>query len=421
MRAAVDTQISAQLDASRCRWVTPHKVADWTGWVERTLAAGFGDHAPCVEVLQIHGVPATVWELLQTARGEDWLIADSELVATLAELRLLSVGSADRDSALDRMTLLIADGVRSCGNTRHYAACMGWLLQRSSEIVSLRRAATAAPAFSADAAVLLLHALASQVLHAHPEQTQVWRDLAAAAFGPVIAHMESPVREAAIQHAQGLGLDRRRAEAQAEAYLERLRSSAPLREELACDLVAALAFLDLRTHGHALAGPEQCPDGVSTKDVSDALFTAHGALQNLQLIAATQEIAATAADPRQRGVPTAPLLTLAARSSTLVQGLSHLLHQWCADGKLDDDLGKRIAGGEAHLQAAVDRRNKLRQRTVLEPLEQIDGILSDEQRFAAFEAEGLAYLGKVGVSLGDLGKLDSLRWTFTTLTPKDHP
>jgi hypothetical protein len=421
MRARVDARICAQLDLSRSRWVTRQQAAEWSTWVTRTSQEAFRDLSPRLDVLRIHSLPGTLWEVLHDSEGQPWLIADTELALSLAELRLLSVGSADRDSALDRMMLLLADGFRSCGNTRHYAACVGTLLPRSERIVALRRAATATPGNSADAVILLLHELAHQVQNAHPDATRRWREAAVVALYKIAAAVsDSPMREGLVQKAKERGFAR--AGAKVDSSLSKLHVTPRLHEALTCDVLAALGFLNLRTASHLLADPDRGPQGLSTQDVSDAFCVAHGALQNLHLIAEAREIAESALDStRRRGVPAVAFLELTVRSSALAHILGDLLSRWCVERKLTDDLAKRIAGGEAQLVSAVAKRSKLRQRTLLEPLEELDKTLLDEKQFEPLEAEARKALMKNGVHVErDLDKLDLLRWGLTTEAAKDQ-
>ena len=319
--------------------------------------------------------------------------------------------------------LLLADGFRSSNNTRYYAACMGSLLPRVAEISNARRAALTTPAFSAASVVVLLHELAHQVLRTLPNDTSIWREMAIHAIAKVTAALQnSEMRDRAIQDAQRFGLEHDKATTQIETYLARLQSSPKLHEELTCDLLAAVSFLNLQTPANILTDCDQGPTGMSTKEVGDALFVAHGTLQNLQLISATEEIAATALDPlRQRGAPGPTFLEYTSRSSGLVFLLSNLLQSWCDTGSLNDDLAKRIAGGESHFLTAIAQRNAARQRTLLDPLEVLDGILIDENRFAQFEAQSLQTLERNGINASqDLERLDSTRWDLTLATAADQ-
>jgi hypothetical protein len=417
---AIDPRIGRQLDATRQRWISRQGGADWSGWVARMSAQAFRELAPTLGVIRIHSVPGTHWEVLKDSDGKPWLIADHEYVASLAELRLLSAAGAGLDRAYDRMALLLADGFQSCGNVRHHVACMGWLVQRVPEIVAFRRAAMAPEAHSAEALIVLLHEMAHHVLPAHPGPMQVWRDAAMLAIEKIAeALAEGPLREGLLRQAQGLGLDQEKAATQLEAYLGELRSRSLLREELTCDLLAALGFLNLRSGRNVLEDPQNGPDGVTTQEVGDAFLTAHGAIQNMQLISSAHEIAATALDPvRQRGTPDATFLQFTARSGALVHILSQLLRHWCAAGSLQDELAGRIAAGVPVLTRSVDKRNEVRKRALLEPLEELDRNLIDEQRFAKFEEMGLAGLQRAGIDLSrDRERLDSLRWTLTAVEP----
>ena len=415
MRTKIDSRICAQLDLSRLRWAT-RPATDWSPWVARTSAAAYRDWSPQLPIIRIQSLPGTLWEVLQDCAGRRHLIADDELVITLAELRLLSSGTAAIDSGYDHMMLLLADGFRGFGNMRYYAACMGSLLPRLTDISNARRAALAAPAFSAGSVVVLLHELAHQVLRALPEATSIWRELALHAIAKVAAALQnSEMRDRAIRDAEGFGLEHDKASAQIETYLARLQSSPKLHEELTCDLLAAVSFLNLQTPANILTKVDQGPVGMSTKEVGEALFVAHGTLQNLQLVAAAEEIAATVLDPlRQRGIPGPTLLEFTARSSALVFLLNNVLQSWCDTGALCDELAKRIAGGESQFLSAVAKRNSARQRALLGPLEVLDGILIDEERFVQFEAESLRHLERNGIDGSrDLEQLDSMRWGFT--------
>jgi hypothetical protein len=228
------------------------------------------------------------------------------------------------------------------------------------------------------------------------------------------AQMEGPLREKALDAAEGFGLTRGEAVQQLEGYVAALSSSRKLAEELTCDLLAANAFLNLKSQRDVLKDLDRGPAGLSSRDVGDAFFIAHGAIQNLQLLAATEEIASTVRKPEdRRSVYSREMLELTARSSALVLLLSSLLRSWCSDGHIQDDWSQRIAEGLPALQRSVAKRNERRETTLLLPLQEIDGSFLDDATYEARSEVGIQQLRTLGIDFeSGFEALDRLRWQW---------
>lgn len=283
MRKQIDPDIEQSLTISRVRWFTRCASPEWTAWLTEAARAAFREFAPRFTAQRIHSVPGNVWEVLRDSAGLPCLIADDELISSLAELRELAAGRCAIERGYDRMVLLLADGFRSRGDIQRFAVCLGWALPRQREIIAGRAEAMKTAGFSAEALVILFHELAHHVLLGNPELAAVWRELSATSLQKILGALrQSELREQAVQDITASGLSRQQAEAQMDTYLETLQSSAKLTEELTCDLLAAVGFVNLQTPRHLIADLDAGPGPMATKEVGDALIVAHGAIQKTQ-------------------------------------------------------------------------------------------------------------------------------------------
>lgn len=423
MRQNLDPQIRELLDISRVQWATRAVAPEWSNWLARSCKAAFREFAPLFPTLRIHSLPGTLWEVLRDSKGQPNLIADDELVASLAELRNLSFPDATIESGYDRMILLLADGFRTRGDLRRFASCLGWAVPRAEQIAASRIAAINSAAYSAESLVILFHEMAHHVLNVVPaDLATTWRAMSAAALEKIVAALEhSELREQAMQDMLRSGLSSEHAENQINTYLTAIQSSPKLTEELTCDLLAAIGFLNLKTPTNLLTQFESGPTETTTKEVGDAFFVAHGAIQNMQLLVAAEEIAATARDPlRLRGFPHQEILELTARSSALVHLLANFLRAWCTQRTLQDSWSARIANGEPAFERAIEKRNAIRTRTLLDPLETLDGCLIDEDRFVEFNRQGTEHLRLAHINASSFSELDAARWRLTMVSPADQ-
>jgi hypothetical protein len=393
----------------------------WTVWLARTSATAFRGLAPELAATRIHSLPGTYWEVVRDSGGAPCLVVDDETTASLAELRVLSTPDGSVDGGFDRGVLLMADGFRACNDEGRFVTCMSWALPRAPEIRALRRASLAKPAFSAESMVVLLHELAHHALRRDDAALVRWRELARVALDKLIAALEDgPMKAQLVAKGVAFGLDPRAAEEQVTAYVERLRTRDAIREELCCDLLASVGFVNLESGADVLR--EEGPSGLGTREVGDALFVAHSTIQNIQLLTAAREVAERISGGSTGSFAVAALtMELTARSSGLVFLLSNILRAWCANGSLTDDLARAIRDGHPAFLRSVAARNAARDRTLLGPLEELDGILLDDERYLEFAAQGRARMREAGLAEpGDLAEMDAARWRLT-LADDDQP
>jgi hypothetical protein len=412
-----DPHIRAQLDATRARWILRDAAPQWRDWVARSASKAFGTLAPTLLPVRIHSLPGSFWEVLRDSAGTSCLIVDDELTACLAELRALSLPGAQADSGYDRVVLLLADALRGQRDFRRYIACMGWAMPRATRIQKLRQMALTMPGFSAQMMIILLHELAHHVVpHGGPAVSYV-RDIAQLGISKLIDALGSAnLREQLVAKGVSFGLDQEHADAQLTAYQQELQTNEALKEELTCDLLAAIGVLNLRSEGDLLADLDAGPRGVPTREVGDALFVAHSAIQNIQLLTAVEDIAASvsAPDERRAKLPGRIGMELTARSSAMAYALSNMLRYWCGNGCLTDDIAVRIAGGDPGFMRGVDAKNRIREETILKPLENLNEVLLDGEPVREFEATGHNRLRELGIDpCAGLKEVDAARWRMT--------
>lgn len=413
----LDAHLANQLSASRLKWRERPTSLEWHEWLAGTARAAFRGRAPSLPSIRIHSLPGCLWEVLADGGGRTCLVADDELTASLAELRLLSLGAAPPDAGYDKSALLLADAFRACGDFHRYALCLGWSLPRAAEIHALRLAAYRHSGSSAETVVVLLHELAHRVLAEGSEHAGPWREIGSARVAKIVeALSEGELRDKALADSVRLGLSAEEAEHQLQTYKDQLLGNQELLEELTCDLLAVLAFLNLNSTSDVIAAPDAGPAGMSTKQVGDALLVAHGAIQNMQSLVAVQTIAATVAagSGAQGAVPDRTGAELTARSTVLVSLITNLLQAWVEEGHLSAEWpDKRPNAGNALLRA-ISLRNKVRSTNLLDPLQDLDSLFHDPERFALFEKDGLQRLAEAGIAWpGRIKPLDEVRWALT--------
>jgi hypothetical protein len=420
----IDAHLAELLTASRARWIERAAGAEWHEWVARTAANAYRGRAPAFASIRIHSLPGSQWEVLKDGRGTHCLVADDELTATLAELRLLSMPGAKPDSGYDKGVLMLADGFRAAGDLYRYSLCLGWALPRSLEIQRHRQLAIDSSGQSAETMVVLLHEVAHRVFQEDDDSTQWWRDACAVGVDKVLASLSQggQFRDQAVSDGVRLGLGQEDAVRQITTYLDHIRDNKELLEELACDLLAVVAFLNLNSQDDVIAEPQSGPKGMSTKQVGDALFVAHGAIQNMQLLTTVQAIAASASTGS--GASAGPLdratSELTARSTVLVFLLSNLLQAWCEQGHLRVEWPAGVPNVKGALLAAIQRRNSIRVTALLDPLQDLDGVFHEPERFQAFERMGLEQLSKASIQWPARRKqLDGMRWALTMANTQD--
>jgi hypothetical protein len=416
-----DPLLAALLDASRIRWAERPVGPQWQEWIDRTALNAFRGRAPAVTSVRIHSLPGSQWEMLPSADGGRCLIADDELTASLAEMRMLSTAAGTPDAGYDKAVLLLADAFRGIGDDRRFAACMGWALPRSGEILALRRSALTSGGSSAETMVVLLHELAHGVLAHDGDAFADWRELAAVGVGKIVEALSAgDFRERALRDGMAVGLTELQAAQQLQSYLNDLQSNPQLLEELSCDVLATVGLLNLRSPTDVFSDLDAGPTTMSTKEVGDALMTAHGAIQNMQLISAVHSISASASlrSAMSEVLPDRTTSELTARSSALVFLLCQLLQLWCAQGRLRDEWALKIAAGDPAFVRGVAHRNEFRAANLLGPLEDMDGALHDEQRFAHFENQASQVLRERALKVGSRN-LDAARWALT-MAQNDH-
>lgn len=413
----LDSHLKAQLTVSRLRWRERTTTPEWREWLTRAARNAYRGRAPEFSSVRIHSLPGYNWEVLRDAQGAPCLVADDELTATLAELHLLSTATATPDAGYDRSILMFADAFRACGDFRRYAACLGWASGRVREIHALRSAAFARSSSSADAMMVLMHEMAHQVLASDVENSMPWRDLCRSQ----IERLKSSLTDGELNNkvlADGiqLGLSAAEARAQMDLYLGHLRGNDELLEELSCDLLGVLAFLNLNSPTDVLADLDAGPTGMSTKSVGDALYVAQGAIQNLQSTVAVQSIVASVhrAPSAPKMVPDRTSSELTARSTVLVSFITSLLQRWVESGNLRSEWPHRVPNVGGALVQAIQRRNQFRTANLLNPIEDLDTLFHDAEQYAGFEKEGLDKLAQAEVAWsGNTKKLDALRWAMT--------
>jgi hypothetical protein len=421
----MDARLAAQLDVTRATWRLRDADLRWLQWVAETTRKAFRERAPALSALRIHSLPGTLWEVLRDSSGQPWLIADDELTACLAELSLLSTGRVQAESGYDRMILMLADGFRAADDTRRYIACLGWARPRVRQIQMLRQSALSVDGVSVAPTIILLHEMAHHIAGVHTDAGGVlhmWRQVCEASLAKLLGAIEhGDIREKLLQQGLAFGLERAEAEAQLDAYAGHLRTSDKMRTELLCDLVATVGFLNLRAQGDTLSN-DGLVEGVTAKEVGDAFFIAHGAIQNMQLIVAIQDVAASVSRPADypQRVPATIAMELVARSSALAFALSSLLEFWCVTGRLTDDVAHAIARGEPVFARSIARRNQIRNQTVLAPLEALNSALLSGEPFDEFERQALEHLRDTGLDAEpDLSRLDAARWALTLSSDHD--
>lgn len=413
-----DAHLAEQLTASRIRWIECDAGSQWNEWIARTAANAYRGRAPLFTSLRIHSLPGTLWEVLKDGSGAHCIVADEELTATLAELGLLSTLGATPDAGYDKSILMLADAFRALGDFRRYAACMGWAIPRTPAIKHLRCMARNRSGHSAETMIVLLHEIAHRVLSSADNTMQGWRDMSAVGVEKVRESLDhgGQFREWALTYGMRLGLPQAQAKQQIMTYLDHLRGNQELIEELTCDLLAVMAFLNLKSAADVLSEPYAGPTGMTTKQVGDALFVAHGAMQNIQLLTMVQAIAASVATGPESEAATLDRggAELTARSTILVFQLSTLLQVWCEHGHLRDEWSARVPNAKGALLAAIERRNAIRTMTLLDPLQDLDGVLHEAERFVEFERQGLDQLRMASIVWpGRRKPLDAARWALT--------
>lgn len=414
----IDAGLAGQLASSRARWIVRDAGSGWQEWVRRSARKAYRGRAPAIESIRIHSLPGWNWEVLRDERGVHCLVADDELTATLAELRLLSMPGATADAGYDKGILMLADGFRAAGDQHRYALCLGWALPRAAQIQRHRMSAIDRTGYSAEPMIVLLHELAHRVLREDDGALEVWRDTCALGVDKVLAALSQggQFRDQAISDGVRLGLGTEEADRQIAIYLDHLRNNGALLEELTCDLLGAVAFLNLNSRNDVLSEPDAGPMGMSTKQVGDVLFVAHGAIQNMQFVTAVQAIASSVAtgNDAEAGVLGRTLSELTARSTVLVFLLSNLLQAWCERGHLRTEWPAGVPNVKGALLAAIRRRNSIRATSLLNPIQDLDAVFHEPDRFQAFERTGLEQLRQASIQWpGRRRPIDTMRWALT--------
>jgi hypothetical protein len=410
----IDPFIAVQLEASRAHWIERDVDRGWREWLAETSSRAFRGLAPELLATRIHSLPGTHWEVLRDAAGAPTLIVDDETTASLAELRALSSAGASQDGGYDRAILILADGFRACRDDARFLACMRWAIAREEPIHAMRRAALAQAAFSAESMVVLLHELAHHVSLGGDPALARWREMSRVAVDKLIAALtDGTMREGLIAKGVEFGLEAAEAELQVAAYIARLRTRETIREELLCDLLAAVGFVNQESEADAIR--EAGPTALTTRQVGDAFYVAHGAIQNIQFLNAASDIAERIAAGECGSFDLAAVtMELQARSSGLVVLLSNLLRAWCTNGTFTDPLADAIRGGNPAFVRSVEARNAIRSGTLLVPLEELDGILLDEERFLEFDRQGRERMREAGLDESmDLDEMQTARWRLT--------
>lgn len=413
-----NAHLSELLEASRIHWIERPMGPEWHEWLVRTAHNAYRGRAPEFSSLRIHSLPGCLWEVIESSNGEHCLIADDELTATLAELRLLSLPGATPDAGYDKSILMLADAFRASGDIHRYAVCMGWALPRTQNILRLRTAAFNKSGNSAETMLVLLHEVAHRVLGTGNNDSAVWRQICSDGVEKLLFSLSQggQHRNLALSDSMRFGLDAMQAERQIATYLDHLRGNSQLLEELTCDLLAVMAFLNLNSLADVIGNPDIGPTGMTTKQVGDALLAAHGAIQNMQLLTSVQTIAASASLPAEERVrvPDRSCAELTARSSVLVFLISNLMQFWCIQGHLRSEWPTGVPNAKGALLHAIERRNTLRTTVLLAPLEDIDGIFHEPERYGPFELAGLRQLGEASIAWpGRRKPLDVARWSLT--------
>ncbi len=414
----IDDHISAQLTASRLRWLERPTSAEWHEWLSRTAKLAYRGRAPELSSIRIHSLPGWNWEVLLDGNGKHCLVADDELTATLAELRLLSLPASAIDAGYDKSILMLADSFRTVGDLDRYAVCLGWALPRRERIRALRIKAINQQSSSAETMVVMLHEIAHRVLDSGMARSVEFKDLCRARVDKTIeALTEGALHDKALADGIKLGLSVSQMRGQLLTYRHHLQGNEALLTELSCDFLAVLAFLNLKSAVDVFLDLESGPSGMSTKDVGDALYVAHGAIQNMQSLVAVQSIAAAVRNgPHTPGVaPDRTSAELSARSTVLVSLITNLLQAWVEDGHLRTEWPSSSPNAGDALILAISKRNRIRTKYLLDPLQDLDAVFHDLDRYADFKRDGLANLRRAGlVWPGTIKSIDATRWEMTT-------
>ncbi len=331
------------------------------------------------------------WEYVPFEQ-ETWIVADKELSISLAEMKLLVASDEWTPEATAAfLQPIMGDAFRETMQPSYYAMCVKRAAEQSAFLRGLRHDAYQSKGRSASSVIAYLHELAHLVVTMDHPVAIFWRQSVEIALEKFAANAE--IMATTAEKIEGLQLppeitlsDLTTPHFQNQQYLyaSRIRSSADLRRECVCDILAAVGFLNLLTERDLffLAPTETLP--MSLRQLGDALLTVAETLKHMQLLAAVQSFVVDQAKDKN-GALGIGLVDLTSRSNVAVFLINlifqvlgvdqNAIHSSGFDRELTEEQSRSL------LLSSVRRRYAQIDTRITNPFEEFSAFLQDNDRF----------------------------------------
>jgi hypothetical protein len=354
------------------------------------------------------------------AGGTSFVVLDFNLSDRLMELDLLTqVAVMKPDWAYAFFVVLLGDAFRQNEDLVRYRYCV---LKARGDIGSLRSLASlpkeGAPIHAALVPVLL-HEWAHIVFRRPDDFVPNLRELCRATlakFADASAEQaetgQPPVAEAVTLGIPFEQYDQKRLKQQLSLYATTIQDNTELEEELCCDLIAALAFLNM--HAGINCFHDLVPPSIrlSRRQLGDALYLAIKTSRYLQILTGIGQFGSNVArgsDTLHRGI-----IEMTARTNALTHILLRIFQVQMQGTRFADkpDFGKPLTSEEMNtvMHRSLAHLMRLHHDRLLGPFEQLTEFFVTP---ASFEADNEKLLDEyAGAPPASFGEVDELRKQF---------
>jgi hypothetical protein len=313
--------------------------------------------------------------------GANWIVADLELSTAMSEMQaLLAAQNWQVEASHIFLHTMLGDAFREVLLPSAYAFCVRKAHERRPFLRALRQTAMGTKGWSASSLFAYLHELAHIVVAQKHRITEFWSQSVQIAFAKLAAKSQSfaenPQDGLQSPHIQG----------QLRQYVDRIQAGGTdLEREALCDIIAALAFLNLLTERDLflLAPAGGLP--LTLRQFGDALLNAAETLQHMQLLSAIRQFAGDFSRG-SHGVLGTHMIDLTVRSNCLVFLLSHIYSVLSAGlGGENSGFTRALSEDEVEnlfLSSIARRFDKYHER-LTNPFEDLTAFFLDEELFPA--------------------------------------
>lgn len=349
--------------------------------------------------------------------SSSFVVLDLELSDRLMELDLLvQVGAMKPDWAYTFFVTLLSDAFRQHRDLRRYRYCV---LKVRGDTGSLRGIAALpkdGPPLHLAIAPVLLHELAHLVFRSGIGFVQNLQLLCRAALEKFAATSADVARTGRLPIQGGVTLgvpiesyDQERMKRQLDSYAATIRGNEELEEELTCDLIAALAFVNFE--GGINCFEEITPSSLklSKRQLGDIFYLALKTSRYLQILSGIAQFGSNVTagvDDLHRG-----LIEMTARTNALTHLLLNVFQAQVRAGEFAEkpDFGRPLSDEQiaSVMHRSIAHLVRQQHDHLLGPFEKLTEFFVTEEAFAEDEAKLLATL--TGAVPDSFEAIDELR------------